>query len=192
MTPATSSSDRARVRPCIALLTALLATGACRQAPPPSAPAAPPERASAVDKSPEPPLAPAHRLKTQAAHLTAVELLSCPEGRQLATLPAAPLRQLQGALAQATLSGDTALTPPPWDVRLVFRLDTGPSVFGQLVRSDVLRLYPTASCAEARAEGELRLGEDAEVLEDWLQARLGPTQEKAYQLPPGLPPPPGD
>ncbi|MFY0581962.1 hypothetical protein ACN28S_53685 [Cystobacter fuscus] len=146
-----------------------------------------------VEQAPEPRPVPGQLLKTQAAHLSAIELLSCPEGRRIATLPPSLLRQLQQALSQATLSSDAALTPPPWDARLAFRLDSGHTVFGQLVRSDVLRLYETAQCTGAQAAAdELRLGEEAQALSGWIQERLGPTQEKAYQTPPGLPPLPGD
>jgi hypothetical protein len=199
MTPATSFSERARTRLLTGLLAILLAGGACKEAPRPGTPETPPTKLEpssvpSAEPAPKPrPPVPGQLLKTQAAHLTAIELVSCPEGRRIATLPPPLLRQLQQALSQATLSEDAALTPPPWDARLVFHLDSGQAIYGQLVRSDVLRLYETAQCTGTRAAtDELRLGEEAQPLFGWVQERLGPTEEKAYQTPPGLPPPPGD
>lgn len=188
MTPATSFSERVRTRLHTGLLAILLAGSACKEEPHPGKPE------TSAEPAPEPrPPVPGQLLKTQAAHLTTIELVSCPEGKRIATLPPPLLRQLQQALSQATLSKDAALTPPPWDARLVFHLDSGQAIHGQLVRSDVLRLYETAQCTETRAAtGELRLGEEAQPLFGWVQERLGPTGEKAYQTPPGLPPPPGD
>ena len=54
-------------------------------------------------------------------------------------------------------------------------------------------LRETAQCTGARAAAdELRLGEEAQALSGWIQERLESTLEKAYQTPPGLPPPPGE
>ncbi len=133
---------------------------------------------------------PARLLKTEATRLASVELVSCPSGKVQATMPPAMLRQLRQALSRAELAQDAALTPPPWEALLALRFEDGRTVFGQLVRSDILRLRWEPQCTGTRAP-ELRLGEEAIFLSGWIQEHLGPTQEKAYQAPKGLPPLPG-
>ncbi|RKH64302.1 hypothetical protein D7W81_18885 [Corallococcus aberystwythensis] len=59
------------------------------------------------------------------------------------------MAQLRTALPQAEVSRDPALTTPPWEsVLLELKLRDGQTVFGQLVREDVLRLREERWCGE--------------------------------------------
>jgi hypothetical protein len=123
--------------------------------------------------------------------VVAANLISCQSGTVLAAMPPEMLRQLQHALARAEVARDPALTPPPWEALLALRLQDGRTVFGQLVRSDILRLSRERQCGGAREPGnELRLEEELPLFA-WFQKHLGPAQEKAHRVPKGIPPPPG-
>lgn len=131
-------------------------------------------------------------LQAEASRIAAVDLLSCKGGKALAAMSPGMLRQLKRALTQSEPREDSALTPPPWAALLAFRLEDGRTVFGQLVRSDILRLSWERRCPVARAPAsELWLDEADIPLSDWLQQHLGPTREKAYQLPKEIPLPQG-
>ncbi|ATB30404.1 hypothetical protein MEBOL_003865 [Melittangium boletus DSM 14713] len=187
------------------LVSSLLMLSACRE----SSPSPPDEPAAKAVVKPRPvvptagPSSPPIRegsqadagidraqwLKAEADHVFKVELLSCPSGHVLATMPPAMLSRLQRALSHTVISRDSVLTTPPWMALLAFHFEDGQTLFGQLVRTDFLRLYGSAQCTGARADAQdMRLGEDASFLSDWIQGYLGPSQEKEYQAPAGLPP----
>jgi hypothetical protein len=206
MTPVTSSSEprpgRVRGRLRSGLAAALLLASACREPGPGAvsvdagpAPVAASETAPPADAGgapePSPGTGAAKRLKAEASTVVAARLVSCQDGQVRAEMPAGLLKQLQSALAQAEVSQDTALTPPPWESAVLeLKLRVGPPVFGLLVREDVLRVSAERRCGGPREPGsELRLDAGLPLL-PWFQQHLGPVEGKAHRLPPGLPPPP--
>jgi hypothetical protein len=133
----------------------------------------------------------ARLLQTEPSLLVAVDLISCKNGSVLATMTPRMLRRLRHALDRAEVASDVALTPPAWEALLALRLQDGRTVFGQMVRADILRLQWKQHCDGSRApDNELRLDERINVFA-WLQEHLGPEQEKAYRVPKDIPPPPG-
>ncbi|CAM4126690.1 hypothetical protein COEX109129_09560 [Corallococcus exiguus] len=132
----------------------------------------------------------AERLKAEAALVESARLVSCNGDKVLAPMPEPLLAQLRTALTQVAVSRDPALTTPPWEsVLLELKFRDGQTVFGQLVREDVLRLREERWCGEERRGVELLLADGPSLL-PWFQQHLGPAQSKEHQLPPGLPPPP--
>lgn len=206
MIPATSSSDprpgHARGWLRAGLASALLLASACREpgqgasvdaGPAPVASPTASETGLPVDTGGEPKPSPgagaAKRLQAEASSVVAARLVSCQGGQVLAEMPKPLLKQLQSALAQAEISGDTALTTPPWESAVLeLKLRDGPPVFGLLVREGVLRLSGERRCGRPREPGsELRLDAGLPLL-PWFQQHLGPVESKEHRLPPGLPP----
>jgi hypothetical protein len=124
--------------------------------------------------------------------LVAVELISCKTGERLTAMPSSLLQRLKGAAARAEIQQDAALTPPPWEALLALRFEDGRTLFGQIVRSDRLRLSWERQCPLARSSAnELWWDEEQLLLFSWMREQLGPTKEKAHLVPKNIPPPPG-
>lgn len=152
------------------------------------APAAPTPSADA-EAEPSPGARAVARLKAEASQLVSARLVTCGGEKVVGLMPEPLLARLRTAFTQAAVSKDPALTTPPWEsVLLELKFRDGKSVFGQLVREDVLRLREERWCGSGAQGGELVLTDGPSLL-PWFQKHLGPVQSKEHQLPPGIPSP---
>jgi hypothetical protein len=205
MTPAISSSDSDRrsgvLRAWLAatLLMVPACQGTARAAPAPEregeakgrveAPAPAPAPPADVEATPVPGARAAKRLKAEVGQLESARLVTCGGDKVLGRMPEPLLARLRTALPQAAVSKDPALTTPPWESALLeLKFRDGQTVFGQLVREDILRLREERWCGSGARGTELVLT-DGPALLPWFQKHLGPVRSKEHQLPPGIPPP---
>nr|WP_128796303.1 hypothetical protein [Corallococcus coralloides] len=152
-------------------------------------PPAAPTPSAGVEAEPSPGARAVARLKAEASQLVSARLVTCGGEKVVGRMPEPLLARLRTAFTQAAVSKDPALTTPPWEsVLLELKFRDGKSVFGQLVREDVLRLREERWCGSGAQGSELVLTDGPSLL-PWFQKHLGPVQSKEHQLPPGIPSP---